>query len=420
MSDPGALLDQAHRNLRDDGRLFLAVPTLMRPMTPVHPMTLQAIHLWIFSLGTLRLMLAQHGFEIADHSVDAKGLLVTAHKSSARQRADGVRDDPAEVIRYFQAFTDPEGVFATNQTALKQCERRGSCPLVLDVDLTGLHVQTGPDGFLNILDCSCDPHRPLYTEDPRPVSGSWSPEPSLSDEGTVVCMGLGMGYLPEAIRLGLKRDQELLICEADARVYKVAMFHRDLSALLRDERVRLIVRDEAAGFDIVLALIGGSVSAVNQIQVVRCAHSPRWHRAAYDRLAQQIQDWMRVFDILDVAAYHERNGNPGGVIEAYEDGLRLCPGDTRLLQGLAVCCARHGKPDQAELLVRAAVDADPSLAEFAGVLLGGLGLDMAAGDMFRVAVERHHERGDLVRKAAEAYQRAIVRTAEVGVAPTVM
>lgn len=296
--DPDLLLAQARVNLAEDGHLFIGVPTLMRPMRPVHPMTLQAVHLWIFSLPTLTRLLARHGFAVTGHSYDAKGLLVLAKKAPAPAALEsGAGDDPARVARYFTDYTDPESLYGRNLAALQAGDKWRLRGPDMDADLSALTVEAGPDGQINVAEGQGARIRRLYDGDPRGKAEQWAQRLSLEADGVVICMGLGLGYLPEAILARLKHNHILLICEADPRLFRAALFHRDLTGLLGDERVFLVVGEDEGRLDQILGRISKQLYVSDKLRIVRCQASMRWNRGYYDRMEARVQDRLKVLEI---------------------------------------------------------------------------------------------------------------------------
>ncbi|MBN1242339.1 MAG: hypothetical protein JXA15_06470, partial [Spirochaetales bacterium] len=78
---------------------------------------------------------------------------------------------------------------------------------------------------------------------------------------TVVLLGLGLGYLAEAL---LAADPELrvLACEADSSIFAACLGVRDLSNLLADERLSLVVEGEPGAVALALESLGTREVAV--------------------------------------------------------------------------------------------------------------------------------------------------------------
>ncbi|WP_447972117.1 6-hydroxymethylpterin diphosphokinase MptE-like protein [Nitrospira sp. Kam-Ns4a] len=296
--DPDALLAQARVNLKDDGHVFIGVPTLMRPMRPVHPLTLQAIHLWIFSLPTLRLLLERNGLAPVAHSYDAKGLLVLAKKAAPRRgwRA-GAGDDAARVRRYFTEFTAPDSLYARNLAALASAPKDLARPPDLDADLSAITVEPEPGGWLNLHERTEGGARRLYDEDPRESARRWVERFDFGVEGVVVLLGLGLGYLALAVLAKLQRGHVLVICEADPRIFRAALFHQDLTTLLNDPRVHLVVGEDIPRLDFVLFRVAKVMFTADRMHTVRCRASAKWDGAYYRRIAERVRERLTVLEI---------------------------------------------------------------------------------------------------------------------------
>lgn len=295
--DPDALLRQAWTNLKEDGHVFIGVPTLMRPLRPVHPQTLQAIHLWIFSLSTLGALLARNGLVPVAQTYDVKGLLVLAKKAepSPRPATDG--DSAERVIRYFREFTAADSPYARNLAALHSVGKEMVRPHDLDADLSTITVEQAPEGYLNLCERREQGQRRLYEGDPRAQAARVTEKFDFGDEGVVVLLGMGLGYLPLAILDKLQRGHVLVVCEADPRVFHAAMFHQDLTRLLTDKRVYLVVGDDLPRLDHILFQVSKVLFAADKMHTVRCHASVKWHGPLYARLNERVKERLKVLEI---------------------------------------------------------------------------------------------------------------------------
>jgi SAM-dependent methyltransferase/tetratricopeptide (TPR) repeat protein len=295
--DPDAILAQARRNLAEGGRLFLGVPTLMRPMRPVHPLTLQAVHLWMFSLPTLTRLLARHGLAPVAHGYDGKGLLVLAGAAEARGPSGGAGDDPERVRRYFGWFTSPDSLYARNLAALGSAPKDLARSPDVDADLSTITVEPQPGGWLNLVERTAVGERRLYDGDPRESARRFAEGFDFGAEGVVVLLGLGLGYLPLAVLSRLKRGHALVICEADPRLFRAALFHQDLTALFNDPRVHLVVGDDTPRLDFVLFRCAKVLFTADRMHTVRCRASAKWDGAFYRRVADRVRERLTVLEI---------------------------------------------------------------------------------------------------------------------------
>jgi len=304
--DPDALLAQAWHNLKNDGHVFIGVPTLMRPLRPVHPQTLQAVHLWIFSMPTLRLLLERNGLTPVAQTNDHKGLLVLARKSpltppspqGGEGKGEGMADNAKRVLRYFREFTAEDSQYAHNLAALKSVHKDHGRPPDLDADLSAITVEQTPEGFLNLIErVEEGKERRLYQGDPRETARRVAGRLDFGVEGVVVLLGLGLGYLAAEVLSRLNRGHVLIICEADPRVFHAAMFHQDLTGLLNDERVHLVVGDDLPRLDYILGLCSKPMFVTDKLRIIRCGFSVRWHQALYARFEERVKERMKVLEI---------------------------------------------------------------------------------------------------------------------------
>ena len=96
---------------------------------------------------------------------------------------------------------------------------------------------------------------------------------SLGGADTAVLLGLGLGYVAEAVaEAGVGR---IIACEADPGALNAAFRGRDLSALLADERLGFMVGGEADGVISALELSGGTRAAILELKAATAA-APEW------------------------------------------------------------------------------------------------------------------------------------------------
>jgi hypothetical protein len=119
---------------------------------------------------------------------------------------------------------------------------------------------------------------------------------SLGGADTAVLLGLGLGYLAEALTEAMDqgaviggaktRIERVLACEADPGALRAAFRVRDLSALLADERLGFVVGGEPEGLISALELSGGSKAAIFELTAVTSAH-PSW----FERARRAAERW---------------------------------------------------------------------------------------------------------------------------------
>ncbi|MGA2548291.1 MAG: 6-hydroxymethylpterin diphosphokinase MptE-like protein, partial [Rectinemataceae bacterium] len=119
---------------------------------------------------------------------------------------------------------------------------------------------------------------------------------SLGGADTAVLLGLGLGYLAEAVTEamdsgavngGVKtRIERILACEADPGALKAAFRARDLSALLADERLGFVVGGEPEGLISALELSGGSKAVILELKAATSAY-PSW----FERSRRAAERW---------------------------------------------------------------------------------------------------------------------------------
>jgi thioredoxin-like negative regulator of GroEL len=167
----------------------------------------------------------------------------------------------------------------------------------LDADLSAITVETGPGGYLNLCERRDGEERWLYDADPREDARRLERRFDFGVEGVVVLLGLGLGYLAQTVLSKLQRGHFLVICEADPRIFHAAMFHQDLTSLLNDPRVHLVVGDDLGRLDFVLGRVSKTMFAADKMHTVRCAASSTWNKPQYDRLVERVKERMKVLEI---------------------------------------------------------------------------------------------------------------------------
>ncbi|MDI3547001.1 MAG: hypothetical protein PWR10_653 [Halanaerobiales bacterium] len=90
----------------------------------------------------------------------------------------------------------------------------------------------------------------------------------LTGKKSIVLIGFGLGYHVEEILSRLKREQALNIIVPNLDIFKLALENRDLTGVLRDERVKIVLAAEPASFTREIQLLLDNLSSsVSQLIV---------------------------------------------------------------------------------------------------------------------------------------------------------
>lgn len=296
--DPGMMLRDCRDKLDHDGRLYIGVPTLMRPQRPVHPNTLAGPHLWIFSLQTLTTLLHRTGFEIVATDCDFKGLLVLAKPSPRPAMRAHPEDSASRITMRFAQWMDESSLYYTNMAALRA--RWPDMGKRLDCDFAiGSHeiVHEG-ESFLNLRfpDKAGNPVT-LYGPHYHTTVQEALDRCPLGSEGLILLFGFGLGYMAEAVLARMHKGHILIIYERDEVTFKLALENRDLAPLLSDRRVELAVGDALKRFEKLLGHYSAKYMLTNKVLTLRQAKSCQFDPTGYQEARERIAERLKVFRV---------------------------------------------------------------------------------------------------------------------------
>ena len=308
--DPETMLSAMRGNLSSDGYLVIGVPTLFRPLRPIHPQTLASPHLYIFSSNTLRLLLQRTGFDIVaiDHSF--KGLIALARKAKPSGIDFSEGDTCAELIAAYKAFTDPASQYNRNMDLLK-ANNQDLVPLCEKTPLSSgdiCAVHESPEGdtekeYWNLLIRRGARTFPLFRENPHLAACraadkvvSESAAGKFGKDGIIIMFGLEMGHLPLEVVKRLHKGNVLLICERDENIFQRAMLYNDLGPLLSDKRVKILV-GEHMPFDEYISRFSKNYLLTGKINLIKNMPSYNLYPDFYKALAERIPDRLKVIKV---------------------------------------------------------------------------------------------------------------------------
>ena len=132
-------------------------------------------------------------------------------------------------------------------------------------------------------------------DDPVTVADETAEKVDVAQEGVVVLLGMGVGYLANALIAKLEEGVRLIVYEASPAIFKTALQHVDLTELLSSKRVKVLVGEDAE-LDLwcyrFKVLTGGAVRAVKYEPAFRLAPS-----IYNSKLKKELQDYTRNSDM---------------------------------------------------------------------------------------------------------------------------
>ncbi|MFO0752760.1 MAG: 6-hydroxymethylpterin diphosphokinase MptE-like protein [Thermodesulfovibrionales bacterium] len=306
--DPGALLSAMRDNLAEDGRLIIGVPTLFRPLRPVHPQTLAAPHLYLFSENTLGRLLNSAGFQTENIDHTFKGLMTISRKNTTGGQEKQRRDDYAGVIKAFSEFTDETSLYNRNLRLLRAfnadiCGSVEAAPLYTDELEMSFTGEENDGGYWNVVFREGGATSALYDRNPialtqRFIETSLTAEKleKIGSDGMVLMWGFGLGYLPLDVLKKIGRGHALLICERDVRLFKAAMRCIDLEPLLKDSRVKILL-GENMPFDTQISMLSKKFMLSGRILTIRETASYRRADDFYKSLSARVPERLKVIRV---------------------------------------------------------------------------------------------------------------------------
>lgn len=311
--DPVEILNAAKENLADDGFLFIGVPTIFRPIKPMHPNTLQAIHLYMFSLNTLCLFLSMHGFDVIAHTNDQKGLMVIAKKAAVSGQQSTVvsqrGDDYQRILEDFRIMSDndKESLYNRNIAALNRNNPEAAKTAIIDWDTSHIRIVEGQwseSDCLNLMITRQSAiieqqsvEKPLYTKEPIEAAQKAIENIDFKEEGIVVLFGFAMGYLPVEILKKLGSGHILVVIERDEALVKSALKYVDFEDFFKDQRVHIVLGENKNALNILLSRYSNKYLLAGRLFTLK--HHPSYilHPEWYNDIAEHIKDRLKVVQI---------------------------------------------------------------------------------------------------------------------------
>jgi|CXWL01.1.fsa_nt_gi Tfp pilus assembly protein PilF len=298
--DPGQMLRDCRAALADGGLLFVGVPTLMRPQRPVHPNTLAAPHLWIFSLPTLTRLLQREGFEVVASDCDFKGVMALAKPAavaaSVSMNAPIGVSEPI-VVRY-QRWRDKESLYYTNLSALKERWPALAKRMDYDLPLEEIEAVKPSETYVNVKFRTKEGKSHwLYGGEPFEAANKALDKHAFGSEGLVIVFGLAMGYMQKLLLDRLGKGHVLVIYERCESFLKVALEHVDLTVFLRDKRVELVIGDDLGRLDHVLAQHSTKYMLTGRLALLQQGMACKWDPAGYKKAHERIGERLKVIQV---------------------------------------------------------------------------------------------------------------------------
>ncbi len=293
-TDPGQMLRDCRKKLGPEGRLFVGVPTLLRPQRPIHGNTLAGPHLSMFSLPTLRYLLAREGFEILASDCDFKGLLVLAKVAQPVKTPPLPQGQAGLIKERFDSWLREDSLFHGNLAALKARWPMLAKTVNRDLPTEMIAAVRREAGYMNVQLNLPDGTTPwLHRGDPLVSSQQAAERYQFGQEGLVVLLGFGLGYFAQAILQRLSKGHVAIFHERSEALFRLAMEYVDLQPILKDPRVELVVGPHADQMDKALAAHSLKYMLTSRIFCLRqgtvCKLDPDGYRKAQERIGDKIK-----------------------------------------------------------------------------------------------------------------------------------
>jgi cytochrome c-type biogenesis protein CcmH/NrfG/SAM-dependent methyltransferase len=297
-TDPGRMLRDCRRKLVADGRVFIGVPTILRPQRPIQGNTLAGPHLSMFTLPTLRFLLAREGFEIVASDCDFKGLMVVAKVSSRVSPQPLPKGQSRLTKERFEAWLHEDSLYHRNLGLLKARWPNVAKMVNRDLPMEMIQDVRREDGFVNVQVTYPDgTTRWLHRSDPRALSDQTAERYQLGEEGLVVLLGFGMGYLAQSLLRRMSKGHVVVIHERSEAFFRLAMEYVDLQEILRDPRVELAVGANPESLDKALASHSVKYMLTNRLIALRQSTVAKLDQEGYKRAQERIADKLKVYQV---------------------------------------------------------------------------------------------------------------------------
>ena len=296
--DPGLMLRDCRAKLAPEGRMFIGVPTLLRPQRPIHGNTLAGPHLSMFTVPTLRYLLGRERLAIVALDCDFKGLMVLAKPVATSVSMQVPKAIAGLTKQRFEDWQDEGSLYHGNFAVLKQRLPVLAKQVSRDVPVDAIEEVRPMDGYINVRFTDADgASRWLYTQDPVAHAKKAVDKYPIGPEGVVVLLGFGMGYLTQELLLRMDKGHVLIVCERSEALFRLAMERVDLRPLLKDPRVEFVVGDHPEQLDKLLATHSVKYMLTSRLVTLRQGSACRIDPVGYEKIQERVNDKLKVYQV---------------------------------------------------------------------------------------------------------------------------
>lgn len=297
-TDPGLMLRDCRAKLAPEGRMFIGVPTLLRPQRPIHGNTLAGPHLSMFSLPTLRYLLGRERLDVVAVDCDFKGLMVLAKPVPAPVSIQVPKAIAGLTKQRFDDWKDEESLYHRNFAALKERLPALAKQVSRDVSIEGIEEVRSMDGYVNVRFTAANgTSRWLYSQDPVAHAKKAVDKYPIGPEGVVVLLGFGMGYLTQELLQRMDKGHILIVCERSEALFRLAMERVGLQAIFKDARVEFIVGDHPEQVDKVLAAHSVKYMLTSRLVTLRQGSACQIDPVGYEQIQERVNEKLKVYQV---------------------------------------------------------------------------------------------------------------------------
>lgn len=297
-TDPGLMLRDCRAKLAPEGRIFVGVPTLLRPQRPIHGNTLAGPHLSMFSLPTLRHLLGRERLEVIAVDCDFKGLMVLAKPVPAPVSIQLPKAIPGLTKQRFEDWQDEGSLYHRNMAVLKERWPALAKQASRDVPIDAIEDVRHMDGYVNVRFTAADgASRWLYSQNPMEHAKRAVDKYPIGSEGVIVLLGFGMGYLAQELLQRMDKGHVLIVCERSEALFRLAMERVDLQAAFKDPRVEFIVGDHPEQVDKVLAAHSVKYMLTSRLVALRQGSACQWDPPGYEKIQERVNEKLKVYQV---------------------------------------------------------------------------------------------------------------------------
>jgi 2-polyprenyl-3-methyl-5-hydroxy-6-metoxy-1,4-benzoquinol methylase/Tfp pilus assembly protein PilF len=284
--NPEGILSAMKKNLADDGNLVIGVPTLLRPLRPIHPQTLASPHLYIFSPATLKNLLAKSGFDIFSFDYTHKGLIAIAKRGETNP-TDAYTDDYRNILWKYEQETTPDSIYNKNIGMLATNNPSAVMTAALDVDISAYSFKK-PTADILLRKEGTDISIGSY--DPASKAKQVVEKIEFTDDGIIVVFGFALGDIIRELLIRAGKGYHIIVCEMDIGLFKTALYNLDLTDILKDKRVSIVLGENYDDIAKHLSIVNRKYMLTGRIHIIKHRYTKVLNAECYSRVSQLLND----------------------------------------------------------------------------------------------------------------------------------